>query len=93
MFKPVALVKTQENGPDQQTENQSQNPVNEEAYIWIHSSACFWVSTARPALCRNQGWERPLDFYVCFYSPTSWEHVKPTWLQLLLGGFLFCLFL
>uniref|UniRef100_A0A3Q3ASG8 Transporter n=1 Tax=Kryptolebias marmoratus TaxID=37003 RepID=A0A3Q3ASG8_KRYMA len=33
MFKPVALVKAQENGPDQQAENQSQNPANEEAYI------------------------------------------------------------
>lgn len=33
MFKPAALVKAQENGPDQQSENQSQNPVNEEAYI------------------------------------------------------------
>uniref|UniRef100_A0A671VVZ8 Transporter n=1 Tax=Sparus aurata TaxID=8175 RepID=A0A671VVZ8_SPAAU len=33
MIKPVKLVKAQENGPDQQTENQSQNPANEEAYI------------------------------------------------------------
>lgn len=33
MIKPVVLMKTQENGPDQQTENQSQNPANEEAYI------------------------------------------------------------
>lgn len=33
MIKPVVLVKSQENGPDQQTENQSQNPANEEAYI------------------------------------------------------------
>lgn len=33
MIKPVTLVKSQENGPDQQTENQSQNPANEEAYI------------------------------------------------------------
>lgn len=35
MIKPVVLVKgvPQENGPDQQTENQSQNPANEEAYI------------------------------------------------------------
>lgn len=33
MIKPVVLVKAQENGPDQQTENQSQNPANEEAYI------------------------------------------------------------
>uniref|UniRef100_A0A3Q3GRW2 Transporter n=1 Tax=Labrus bergylta TaxID=56723 RepID=A0A3Q3GRW2_9LABR len=33
MIKPLALVKAQENGPDQQTENQSQNPANEEAYI------------------------------------------------------------
>lgn len=33
MIKPLKLVKAQENGPDQQTENQSQNPTNEEAYI------------------------------------------------------------
>lgn len=33
MIKPVVLVKSQENGPDQQTENQTQNPANEEAYI------------------------------------------------------------
>lgn len=33
MFKPVTLVKAQENGPDQQTENQNQDPANEEAYI------------------------------------------------------------
>lgn len=33
MFKPVKLVKAQENGPDQQAENQNQNPANEEAYI------------------------------------------------------------
>ncbi len=33
MIKPLVLVKAQENGPDQQTENQSQNPANEEAYI------------------------------------------------------------
>lgn len=55
--------------------------------------ACFCVSTARPALHRNQGWERPLDFYVCFYSPTSWGHVKPTWLQFFLGGFLLFIFI
>ena len=33
MIKPLVLVKVQENGPDQQTENQSQNPATEEAYI------------------------------------------------------------
>ncbi|KAK2861925.1 hypothetical protein Q5P01_001458 [Channa striata] len=33
MIKPLAMVKAQENGPDQQTENQNQNPANEEAYI------------------------------------------------------------
>ncbi|KAG7244775.1 hypothetical protein INR49_029794 [Caranx melampygus] len=33
MIKPVVLMKAQENGPDQQTENQNQNPANEEAYI------------------------------------------------------------
>uniref|UniRef100_A0A8C2WQT7 Transporter n=1 Tax=Cyclopterus lumpus TaxID=8103 RepID=A0A8C2WQT7_CYCLU len=33
MFKPVTLAKAQENGPDQQTENQNQDPANEEAYI------------------------------------------------------------
>ncbi|XP_075966854.1 sodium- and chloride-dependent GABA transporter 1b [Anarhichas minor] len=33
MFTPVVLPKVQENGPDQQTENQNQNPANEEAYI------------------------------------------------------------
>lgn len=33
MIKPLKLAKAQENGPDQQTENQSQNPANEEAYI------------------------------------------------------------
>ncbi|CAK6952629.1 sodium- and chloride-dependent GABA transporter 1b [Scomber scombrus] len=33
MIKPLAIVKAQENGPDQQTENQNQNPANEEAYI------------------------------------------------------------
>lgn len=33
MIKPSVLVKAQENGPDQQTENQNQNPANEEAYI------------------------------------------------------------
>uniref|UniRef100_A0A7N6FH86 Transporter n=1 Tax=Anabas testudineus TaxID=64144 RepID=A0A7N6FH86_ANATE len=33
MIKPSTLVKAQENGPDQQTENQNQNPANEEAYI------------------------------------------------------------
>lgn len=33
MLKPLALSKAQENAPDQQTENQNQNPVNEEAYI------------------------------------------------------------
>ncbi|RVE73106.1 hypothetical protein OJAV_G00046320 [Oryzias javanicus] len=33
MIKPLGIVKSQENGPDQQTENQSQNPANEEAYI------------------------------------------------------------
>lgn len=27
---------------------------------------------------RSQGWERPPDFHVCFYSPTSWGHVRPT---------------
>lgn len=32
MIKPVILVKAQENGPEQQTE-QSQNPATEEAYI------------------------------------------------------------
>uniref|UniRef100_A0A3B5QMG5 Transporter n=1 Tax=Xiphophorus maculatus TaxID=8083 RepID=A0A3B5QMG5_XIPMA len=33
MIKPLVLVKTQENGPDQQAESQNQNPANEEAYI------------------------------------------------------------
>lgn len=33
MIKPLVLVKAQENGPDQQTENQNQNPATEEAYI------------------------------------------------------------
>lgn len=34
MIKPLGILKSQENGPDPQTENQSQNPANEEAYIW-----------------------------------------------------------
>ncbi|XP_028303054.1 sodium- and chloride-dependent GABA transporter 1b [Gouania willdenowi] len=33
MIKPLTLVKAQENGPEQQTENQNPNPANEEAYI------------------------------------------------------------
>uniref|UniRef100_A0A3P9MJJ7 Transporter n=1 Tax=Oryzias latipes TaxID=8090 RepID=A0A3P9MJJ7_ORYLA len=33
MIKPLGILKSQENGPDPQTENQSQNPANEEAYI------------------------------------------------------------
>lgn len=35
---------------------------------------------------RSHGWERPPDFHVCFYSPTSWGHVRPTWLHFYFKG-------